>query len=125
MADLTRASEIHNLIVALCNQLSAEGYYFRSKAKTSRIPEPLRKADNALVVDRDRIVCALLNKAANTKVAIMTLGVRPSNRCDHVTSRCAPHLSVAAPGDGRVDVPGAIKPAERSECSFTHRDDAA
>jgi hypothetical protein len=73
LTDLTRAREIHDLIVALCNQLSAEGYYLRSKAKTSRIPEPLRKADSTLVVDRDRIVCALLNKAANTKAAIMTL----------------------------------------------------
>jgi hypothetical protein len=73
MADLTRALDIHERIVALCKRLTAQGYYFRKPAKTARIPDSLKGDDSILVVDRDRIVCALMNKLANAKVAIMTL----------------------------------------------------
>jgi hypothetical protein len=73
MADLTRAREIHQRIIALCDRLTLQGYYFRKPAKATRIPDSLKKDDAVLVVDRDRIICALLNKLANTKVAIMGL----------------------------------------------------
>ena len=54
------------------------------------------------------------------------LGVRPSNRHDnHVTSCCAPTLSVTALGDGRVGVPCPIESDKPVVCRFIRRDDTA
>lgn len=73
MADPNRARKIHQRIVALCDRLTSQGHYFRKPAKATRIPDSLKNDDAMIVVDRDRIVCALLNKLANTKLAIMAL----------------------------------------------------
>ena len=54
------------------------------------------------------------------------LGVRPSNRRDnHITSCCAPTMSVAAFGDGHVGVPGPIEPEARIDRVLTRRGDTA
>jgi outer membrane receptor protein involved in Fe transport len=51
------------------------------------------------------------------------LGVRPSNRCNgHVTSFCAPIMSLARRRDGRADIHRA---AERLDLAFTSRGDTA
>jgi hypothetical protein len=64
----------------------------------------------ALFVER-RVRSRLADDA--TRLTLVVLGACPSNRCDnHVPSRCAPTLSVAAPGDGRV---GGLCPIEREE----------
>ena len=65
----------------------------------------------------------MLSRAVIAKVTYL-LGVRPSNRRDHrIPSCCAPRMSVAARGDGRVAVPRPSEPEGRIGRPLTRRGD--
>lgn len=74
MADLADARRIHELIVALYARINNQGIWFRNPAPVAlELPDSLRLSGKVAVVDRDRIVSALMVKAANTKEAVMLL----------------------------------------------------
>jgi hypothetical protein len=74
MSDLAAARRIHERIVALYSRINEQGFWFRSPARAAlEIPDSLRISGKVAVVDRDRIVSALMIKAANTKEALLLL----------------------------------------------------
>jgi len=69
---LERARDGHRRILALYPRIAERRIYFRRQDKSSR--QSRHKASERIIgVERDRMICALLNKAANTKRAIVTL----------------------------------------------------
>ncbi len=74
--------------------------------------------------DRLRILADITSGSSFSQTkAGQRLGVRPSNRRDgHVTACCAPTISLAPPGDGRVGVRAS---GERLDLAFTGRGDRA
>jgi uncharacterized protein DUF5677 len=74
MTELADGRRIHARVVALYARVNEQGFWFRSPAPVAlELPESLRISGKIAVVDRDRIVCALMTKAANTKESILAL----------------------------------------------------
>lgn len=74
MSDLAAARRIHERIAALYARINDHGFWFRNPAPAAlELPESLRISGKGAVVDRDRIVSALMIKAANTKESVLLL----------------------------------------------------
>src|SRR5262249_15128925 len=63
---------IHEKILAVYPKFAEKKVFFRRPDRASR-QQLLKPGSRALAVDRDRMVCALLNRMANTKRSIAAL----------------------------------------------------
>ncbi len=73
-ADYKAAVSLHEQIEALYPRIDSAKVYFRSPAPPCKeVPLDVRNTRDTPVVDRDRAVCALTIRAANTKKAVKAL----------------------------------------------------
>jgi hypothetical protein len=78
------------------------------------------------VLDKTYFTRANVSEFFSKLITQKALGVRPSNRRDsHITSCCAPRMSVATLGDGRIGVQRVPEVDDGSRLGIKHRGDTA